>query len=74
MDTRVKAGWQLPATLEIQDILERMKHNVRYAAAVIASCREAQTRRRIRVYFDARLLEELAEAGDKIANNDILDP
>jgi hypothetical protein len=73
MDTQVKAGWQFPEKSKIRDVLERLKHILWYAVKVIASCREAQARRRIQLYFDDRLIDEFEKAGKRIAKKDVDD-
>ena len=64
MDTQVRgARWQCPEKSEIRNILERLKRILWYTVAVIASCREAQARRRIQLYFEDQGVDELAKMG-----------
>lgn len=73
MDTQVKARWQLLEKLEVRYVREWLKHKVWHAITVIASCREAQARRRIQLYLDDRLIDELTAAGTRIAKKDAKD-
>lgn len=73
MDTQVKARWQFPEKSKIQNVLERLKNRLREIVNIIALCREAQARRRIQLYFDDQWIDELTEAGTRIAKRDVKD-
>ncbi len=66
MEMEMRAGCQIPEKTELCNVFARMGHMLRHAVSVIASCREAQARRRIQLFFDDRLLKELEEAGLKV--------
>jgi hypothetical protein len=73
MDTQVRVRWQFSEKSKIQNVLERLKNRLWEIANIIASCREAQARRRIQLYFYDQWIDELTEAGTRIAKKDVND-
>ncbi len=73
MGTEIRTHWQLFGESEVRNFLERLRQALWRAVTVIVSCREAQARRRIQLYFDDRLIDEFAKAGERIAKRDVND-
>ena len=73
MEIEMRACCQIPGKKEIRNVFRRLGCMLRNTVTFIASCREAQTRRRIQLYFDDRLIDELAKVGTKIVKKDVND-
>lgn len=73
METTMRACCQIPIKAGIQNVFRKLRHIFRHTVTVIVSAREAQVRRRIQLYFDDRLIDELAKAGKRIAKKDVND-
>ncbi len=73
MDIEMRTCCQVPGKAAIRNVFRRLGHTMRHAVTVIASCREAQARRRIQLYFGDRLIDEFAKAGKRIADKDVKD-
>lgn len=71
MSISVETCWQSQGNFKIHDVLKRVNSILWHAVTVIASCREAQVRRRIQLYCDDRVIDEFKEAGKRIANEDV---
>ncbi len=69
METTMRACCQIPIKAEIRNVFRRLWYVLRHAVTVIVSAREAQARRRIRLYYDHRVMDELEKAGKRIAKN-----
>jgi hypothetical protein len=73
METTMRVCCQIPIKAEIRDVFIRLRHILRHAVAVIVSAREAQAYRRVRLYFDDRLIDEFEKAGKRMAKKDVKD-
>jgi len=73
MGIEMGACCQIPGKAEIRNIFKKLWQMLHHAVTFIASCREAQARRRIQLYYDHRLMDELEKAGKRIAEKDIND-
>ena len=63
----MRACCQFPGKAEVWNVFRRLWYVLRHAVIFIASCRETQARRRIQLYYDHRLMDELEKAGKRIA-------
>lgn len=73
METTMKTCCQIPIKGEIWNGFRRLRHILRHIVIVIVSARESQARRRIQLYLDDRLIDELTAAGTRIAKKDAKD-
>ena len=71
MDSQAKAGWQIPLKSETCKLIRWLKYMLHQSLNLIMSCREAQARRRIQLYFDDCWIDELAEEGKRIAKKEV---
>lgn len=71
MEIEVRTCCQIPGEKEITNVFRRLWGVLRHAVIFITSCREIQARRRIRLYFDHRLMDELEKAGKRIAKKNV---
>ena len=69
IEIELRACCQIPGKAEIRNVFRRLWYVLRHAVIFIASCRETQARRRIRLYYDHRVMDELEKAGKRIAKN-----
>jgi len=73
METAMKTCCQIPVKGEIWNGYRMLRHILRHIIILIVSARESQARRRIQLYFDNRLIDELTAAGTRIAKKDAKD-
>ena len=73
MEIKMKACCQIPGKAQVRNVFRKLWHMLRYAVNYMVSCREVQARRRIQIYLDGRLIDELTKTGKKIAKKDVKD-
>jgi hypothetical protein len=69
MEIELRACCQILGKVEIRNIFDKLWQMLNHTATFIASCRETEARRRIQLYYDHRLMDELEKAGKRIAKN-----
>jgi len=69
----MRACCQISGKAEIRNVFRRLWCVLRHAVIFITFCRETQARRRIQLYYDHRLMDELEKAGKRIAKKNVND-
>ena len=71
MEIKMETCCQIPGKSRLHYVFRRLWPMLRHAVIFIASCRETQARRRIQLYFDDQVIDELAKVGTRIAKKDV---